>query len=70
MNKIPEAAFLAISALQAEQMVLSWPSVARCDPDEIPSDQFPCDHSDEFRRHRHDGTLGLDLQPEPEAAFA
>jgi len=48
---------------------MSWPSVARCEPDEIPSDQWPCDHSEEFRRHRHDGSLGLDLQPEPEAAF-
>lgn len=43
---------------------MSWPSVARCAPDEIPSDQWPCDHSNEMRRHKHDGTLGLDLQPE------
>lgn len=47
---------------------MSWPSVARCAPDEIPSDQWPCDHSNEMRRHKHDGTLGLDLQPEEEEA--
>jgi len=46
---------------------MSWPSVARCAPDEIPSDQFACDHSNEMRRHHHDGTVGMDL--EPEAAF-
>lgn len=45
---------------------MSWPSVARCAPDEIPNDQWPCDHSNEMRRHKHDGTLGLDLQPEEE----
>lgn len=45
---------------------MSWPSVARCAPDEIPSDQFGCDHSNEMRRHRHDGTVGQDLQPPPE----
>ena len=49
-------------------MVASWPSVARCAPDEIPSDQWACDHSNEMRRHNHDGTLGLDLQPEDEEA--
>jgi hypothetical protein len=43
---------------------MSWPSVARCSPDEIPSDEWPCDHSNEMRRHRHDGTVGEDLEPE------
>ena len=42
---------------------MSWPSVARCSPDEIPSDEWPCDHSNEMRRHRHDGTVGEDLEP-------
>lgn len=44
---------------------MSWPSVARCAPDENPSDEWACDHSNEFRRHLHDGTVGQDLQPEP-----
>jgi len=63
LNKIP-AALIQINAEEAAQIVASWPSVARCAPDEIPSDQWACDHSNEMRRHNHDGTLGLDLQPE------
>ena len=48
---------------EAAKEVLSWPSVARCSPDEIPSDEWACDHSNEMRRHRHDGTIGEDLEP-------
>jgi len=53
-----------LNAEQAAEEVMSWPSVARCAPDEIPSDQWACDHSNEMRRHRHDGTVGQDLEPE------
>jgi len=66
LNKIPPA-LLQIDAEEAAHIVASWPSVARCAPDEIPTDQMNCDHSNEFRRHNHDGTVGQDLQPEPEA---
>jgi hypothetical protein len=59
---------LQIGAEEASKIVMSWPSVARCAPDELPSDEWPCDHSNEYRRHRHDGTVGLDLEPEPEVA--
>jgi len=66
LNKIP-AALVQINAEEAANIVASWPSVARCAPDEIPSDEWPCDHSNEMRRHRHDGTVGLDLEA-PDAA--
>ena len=58
-----------MSAEEASEEVMSWPSVARCAPDENPSDEWACDHSAEFRRHLHDGTVGQDLQPAA-AAFA
>lgn len=69
LNKIP-ASLIQINAEEAANIVASWPSVARCGPDELPSDEFPCDHSNEFRRHRHDGTVGLDLEPEDPQALA
>jgi len=59
-----------LDAQEAADIVASWPSVARCAPDEIPTDQWACDHSNEFRRHYHDGSLGNDLEPEAPAAAA
>jgi len=59
---------LQIGAEEASKIVMSWPSVARCSPDEIPSDEWACDHSNEMRRHRHDGTVGQDLEPEAPAS--
>ena len=47
-NLLPTAAFV------------QWPSVARCDEEGIPSDQWACDHANKFRLHNHDGVLGKD----------
>merc|ERR1711935_1756 len=58
---------LQIGTEEAANIVASWPSVARCAPDELPSDEWPCDHSNEYRRHRHDGPVGLDLEPDTTA---
>ena len=60
-NLLPTAAFLDISAEEAASIVSQWPSVARCDEDGIPSDQWACDHANKFRLHNHDGVLGVDL---------
>ena len=61
-NLLPTAAaFLDISAEEAADIVSQWPSVARCDEDGIPSDQWACDHANKFRLHNHDGTLGKDM---------
>jgi len=57
-NLLPTAAFLDITAQQAADIVSQWPSVARCDEDGIPSDEWACDHANKFRLHNHDGTLG------------
>jgi len=54
------AAFVQVDAEEAARIVSAWPSVARCSPDEVPSDEFPCDHSNAFRLHNHDNVTGVD----------
>lgn len=63
LEPLAAVAAIQIQVDQAAKIVMSWPSVARCSPDEIPSDEWACDHSNEMRRHRHDGTVGEDLEP-------
>lgn len=53
-------AFVQVDAEEAARIVSAWPSVARCSPDEVPSDEFPCDHSNAFRLHNHDNVTGAD----------